>query len=118
MTRRLRRQESPALVMRPRRALPPSRHPLRRGDLPAKREFQACKAARSVLDRLVAHPQQSGQGSVLPLLAMQVVYQLFHQRRLFAMRRGEHRQYGRDYGAYLHRRRSAQLIGEKNRGLR
>ncbi|MCF8151400.1 MAG: hypothetical protein K9K30_15340 [Burkholderiaceae bacterium] len=38
-----------------------------------------------MLDRPVAHPQRSGQGFVLPLLAAQLIYQLLHQRRLLRM---------------------------------
>ena len=36
-----------------------------------KAEFQVCKAERFLLARLVAHPLRSGQGSFLPLLAVQ-----------------------------------------------
>ncbi|MGB4767379.1 MAG: hypothetical protein WBH09_10780 [Rugosibacter sp.] len=50
----------------------PYHHPLRRGE-------------RFLLDRLVAHPQRSGQGFVLPLLAVQLSHQLLHQRRVFGL---------------------------------
>ncbi|MGB4765820.1 MAG: hypothetical protein WBH09_02815 [Rugosibacter sp.] len=49
-------------------AIPPSAT-ARRSAREAK--FQVFKAEHFLLDRLVAHPQRKGQGSFLPLLAVQ-----------------------------------------------
>ena len=69
---------------------------------PREAEFKACRV-RLLRDRLVAHPQRSGQGSVLPLLAAQLSHQWFLVLPLFYQHQ---RQDLRDVGRIKYRNAS------------